>query len=85
MTRILKTTARDDGTAVFDLPADIVPGTELSLVVEDSAPRLQSGAELIAELKRLGFVGDWADRDDLPNTNEEFMAWRRKIAEGEPY
>lgn len=111
MTRVLKAVAREDGTAVFDLPPDIAPGTELSLSVEDAPPRPGNGAELLAELEKAGFVGDWADRlmpdeepyrkmtgaeiirefgdlnanrDDLPNNPEEFVAWRKRISERQP-
>ena len=84
MTRVLKAFAREDGTAVFDLPADIAPGTELSLPLEDGHARPRNGAELVAALEREGFIGMWADREDLPNTPEEFAEWRRRIAEGEP-
>lgn len=43
-------------------------------------PREMTGAEIVRE-----FGGMWADQDDLPNTPEEFAAWRKRISEGEPY
>lgn len=67
-------------TVTIELPPEVPLGAaELTVTVEDR-PRKMTGAELA----KSEFAGDWADREDLPNTPEEFEVWRRRLWEGDP-
>ena len=41
------------------------------------APRIRTFSELLSS----EFAGMWADRDDLPKTDDEFREWRRRLWE----
>lgn len=71
-----------DHTLVLSVPADIPPGpvTVTISVEEQDAPKIRTLGDLLDS----GFVGMFADRDDLPKTNEEFIDWRRRLWERKP-
>lgn len=73
------------------LPTE-VPSGEADLVVSITPRQARSTAEprveppkirTFTDLLTSEFVGMWADRDDLPVTNEEFSDWRRRLWERE--
>ncbi len=67
----------------LQLPTDLPEGpVKLTYSVEylDEPTRKLSPQEFLHS----EFFGMWADRDDLPSTNEEFLAWRRRLQE-RPY
>lgn len=69
-----------DHRVTIELPAGIPEGevklTCLFEVLDDVSKKLSP-----QEFLRSEFFGMWADRDDLPSTNEEFIAWRRGLQE----
>lgn len=70
-------TVDEDHNLVLNLP-DVPPGmVRIVATVEPEGSQKLTGAELADS----EFFRDWADRDDLPNTNEEFIEWRRKLWE----
>ena len=67
-----------DHRITLDLPADLPEGpVRLTYSVEtvDEPTRKLTPEEFLQS----EFFGMWADRDDLPRTNEEFVEWRRKL------
>lgn len=72
-------TMGEDHVVTLTLPADVPPG-ELRITGEVK-PTEQARKLTGAELADSEFFGDWADRDDLPRTNEEFIQWRRRLWE----
>ena len=68
-------TVDENHNLVLNLP-DVPPGTvRVCLTVEPETSHKLTAAELADS----EFFGMWADRDDLPTTNEEFIEWRRKL------
>jgi len=73
----VEATVAADLTVKFELPADVPTGPiRMTVTVEtNGAPdKTSPSAFLHSE-----FFGMWADRDDLPASNEEFIEWRRKL------
>jgi hypothetical protein len=73
----VEATVAADHTVKFELPADVPTGpVRMTVTVEpNGAPDKPSPKEFLQS----EFFGMWADRDDLPATNEEFTEWRRKL------
>lgn len=70
---------RPDHTLTVTLPDDLPVGPAkitVTVEAEDS-----SMIRTLGELANSDFFGMFADRDDLPKTNEEFREWRRKLWE----
>ena len=59
---------------------DVLPG-EVTIMANVEPASATMTAREFADSE---FFGMWADRDDLPRTDEEFVAWRRKIWEQGP-
>ena len=56
------------------IPADFPSGpVHVTLRIESSASKKPFTA---SELASSEFVGMWSDRSDLPNSTDEFAAWR---------
>ena len=68
-----------DHTLTVRVPNDVPPGPVIVTVTSESSP--EPKIRTLRDLLHSGFVGMWADRDDLPKTNEEFAAWRKKLWE----
>lgn len=69
-----------DHQVTLQLPPDLPEGLiRLTYLIEhlDEPTRKLSPQEFL----RSEFFGMWADRDDLPSTDEEFTAWRRRLQE----
>ena len=64
------------------VPEDVPVGPAEVTLTFDAEPRAK--IRTFGDLLDSGFVGMFADRDDLPRTNEEFRAWRKRLWEGEP-
>ena len=73
----VEATVAADHTVKFELPPDVPTGPVLMTVTVESnrSPDRLSPKEFLNS----EFFGIWADRDDLPATNEEFIEWRRKL------
>jgi hypothetical protein len=73
---------RSDHTITVIVPDDVPVGpADVTLTFEDeTAPKIRTFGDLLDS----GFVGMYADRDDLPRTNEEFRTWRKRLWEGTP-
>ena len=69
---------RQDHTVLLVLPTDVPPGRVRVTVTidEPSSPSPLSPQEFL----KSELFGIFADREDLPSTNEEFREWRRKIS-----
>ena len=67
----------EDHSLTITIPTDLPPGpVTVTLTVEpETAPKLRTLGEHLDS----GLLGEWAGRDDLPKTNEEFTEWRRRI------
>ncbi|RYG46795.1 hypothetical protein EON79_09180 [bacterium] len=70
----------------IDIPPEVPLGrVKIIFEVEDKPDQTSNKPVFTAaELLQSEFFGDWADRDDLPRTDEEFAAWRKRMWEGEP-
>ena len=81
MTHSITTTSevKADHTLTVKVPSDFPPGPVQVTVTADSSS--EGHIRTFGDLLDSEFFGMWADRDDLPKTNEEFAEWRRKIWE----
>jgi hypothetical protein len=78
MTRTVTTTSevRPDHTLTVTLPEDVPPGrVRVTVTVEPVEAERKLSAR---ELAHSDFAGDWAQRDDLPETPDEFADWRSR-------
>jgi hypothetical protein len=84
MSRTLTTTGeiRADHTVLLTLPSDIPVGfVRVTLTVEsvDATRKFSPRDFLDSDL-----FGIFADREDLPSTNEDFRKWRKELSERSP-
>src|SRR5437870_2332143 len=67
-----------DHTVTVRMPSDFPTGPVRVTVTAQPAgepPKMRTFGDLLSS----EFFGMYADRDDLPKTNEEFREWRRKL------
>ena len=77
------TTTSDVGPnhrVILELPSEVPIGpVRITVTVESTADgKIRTLGDLITS----GVAGMYADRTDLPNTDEEFREWRRKAWAG---
>ncbi len=65
-----------DHNLVLKLP-DVPPG-DVRVTVSVGPDGTSDGMTAV-EFADSEFFGMWADRDDLPRTDEEFAAWRKRL------
>lgn len=68
-----------NGKIELEPGAKLPEGAEVIVLFSD-AP-VESKIRTLGDLLNSGFVGMYADREDLPKTPEEFREWRRKAWE----
>lgn len=70
---------RPDYTLTVTLPDDMPIGPAQILVTAEMEE--PTAIRTLGELANSEFFAMFADRDDLPTTNEDFREWRRKLWE----
>ncbi len=70
---------QSDHTLVLTVPADLPPGPVTVTITSEA--HVPDRISTLGDLLESGFVGMWADRKDLPRTDNEFSVWRRKLWE----
>ena len=76
----LESEIKEDHSLTVDVPQDFPTGRVRVTVTEvrtEKGERIRTFGDLIES----EFSGMFADRDDLPLTNDEFRIWRRKLSE----
>jgi hypothetical protein len=71
---------KPDRTLTVRMPDDFPLGPARVTVTTDQAakaPRIRTFGDLLSS----EFFGMFAERDDLPRTNDEFREWRGKLSE----
>jgi hypothetical protein len=83
-TLTLQGEVRADHVLTVLVPDEVPVGpTEITLKIDGTEEPIKM-IRTFGDLLESGFVGMFADRDDLPRSTEQFSAWRKRLWEDGP-